>query len=69
MNRKLLKAFKKSKMSNYQLSAKTGLSESTVGRWVRGESDIAISNAEKIAKALGLTFELNEAIRAGTYRR
>lgn len=58
MNNKLLKAFAKSKMSNYKLAAKTGLSESTIGRWVRGEADIASSSAEKIARALGFKFEL-----------
>lgn len=60
MNKQLLKAFKKSKMSNYELAAKTGISQSTIGRWVRGESDIAISYAELIAEALGLQFVLAE---------
>jgi transcriptional regulator with XRE-family HTH domain len=58
MNKALLRAFRKSKMSNYELAATTGLSKSTIGRWVRGETDLAISNAEKIAKALGHKFDL-----------
>ncbi len=58
MNKHLLKAFKRSKMSNYELAKITGLSKSTIGRWLRGETDLAMSNAEKIAKAIGHKFEL-----------
>jgi len=42
-------------MSTYELAATTGLSKSTVGRWVRGETDLSVSNFEAIADALGLT--------------
>ncbi len=53
MNKQLLAAFRRSKLTNYQLAAQTGISNSTIGRWVRGETDLAISNAEKIATAIG----------------
>lgn len=57
MNAKLLKAFERSKMSAYELAKLTGFSQSTIGRWIHGESDLSISKIEKIAAALGVKFE------------
>ena len=58
MNQQLLKAFKKSKWTAYKLEQISGVSYSTLSRWKRGETDLSISNAEKIAAALGCRFEL-----------
>lgn len=62
LNKKLLRAFKKSKMSNYRLSEESGVSQSTIGRWVRSElpRGLGLETAEKIAEALGLKFDLVE---------
>lgn len=54
VNKDLLREYRRSKMSKYRLAKLTGIGQSTIGRWVRGEVDLRISNAEKIAKALGL---------------
>lgn len=54
LNSQLLRAFKKSKMSKYRLHKESGLGESTIGRWERGESALLLDNAESIAKALGI---------------
>ena len=60
MNKKLLKEFKSSKMSKYRLSKLSGVSESTIGRWVRGElpHGLQLVTAEKIADALELVIAL-----------
>ena len=62
MNKKLLRAFKRSKMSNYRLSQESGVSESTIGRWVRDElpRGLQLETVEKITAALGLKFDLIE---------
>ena len=39
-------------ISAYRLAKLTGLSESTLSRWLNGKSDIRLSNYKKIAKAI-----------------
>jgi len=41
-------------MSRYRLWQVTGVDQSVIGRFVRGERDLRLSNAAKLAKALGL---------------
>lgn len=59
-NKKLLAKFKRSKMSNYKLSQESGVSEATIGRWVRGEltRGLQLVTAEKIAIAMGFKLDL-----------
>ena len=54
MNANLLKIFKRSKLTNYRLAKESGVSQSTIGRWVRGETELSLSSAEKIAACFGL---------------
>ena len=60
MNKQLLRAFKRSKLSNYRLSQLSGVSQSTIGRWVRGEltQGLPLPVAEQLADTLGMEFEL-----------
>ena len=60
MNDKLLNAFKRSKMTKYKLSQETGISNSTLGRWERGETEIGIEKAVSIAKALHYKIKLEK---------
>lgn len=53
MNEKLIAAFQRSKLTKYQLAQATGISNSSLGRWERGEQDISLEMAEAIAKAIG----------------
>ena len=63
MNKKLLLAFKRSKKTCYWLAQQTGINERGLGRWKAGQTDIRLSTAEKIAKALGVKIELSAANR------
>ena len=60
MNKQLLRAFKRSKLSNYRLAQLSGVSQSTIGRWVRGEltQGLPLLVAEKLADALDMKFKL-----------
>ena len=60
MNKQLLRAFRRSKLSKYRLSQLSGVSQSTIGRWVRGElaQGLTLPVAEQLADALGMKFEL-----------
>ena len=60
MNKQLLQAFKRSKLSNYRLFQLSGVSQSTIGRWVRGEltQGLPLPVADRLAEALGMEFKL-----------
>jgi len=51
-NAQLLRLFKNSKQSAYALAKAAGVGESTIGRWRKGESELMLSTAEAIARAL-----------------
>ena len=60
MNKQLLRAFRRSKLSNYRLAQLSGVSQSTIGRWVRGEltQGLPLPVADRLADALGMEFKL-----------
>ena len=54
MNQQLLNIFRRSKLTALELSKLSKVSNSTVGRWIRGECEISVDKWEKIAKALNV---------------
>ena len=58
MNSELLAKFKAAGISAYRLSKLSGVSQSSIGRWIKGESELVVSNFEKIAKALGVLVDM-----------
>ena len=69
----ILDRFHNSGLSKYRLSKESGVSESTISRWVGG-GEIGLSKFEKIAKALDCELvyffngQLNQTIIQGESR-
>lgn len=61
MNAKLLAAFKRSKLTAYQVAQATGISNSTLSRWIHGDQSLGLDLAERIAKAIGFKLDLRKA--------
>jgi hypothetical protein len=51
-------ALKNSGKTSYQLMAETGVNHGVILRFMKGERDIRLETAEKLAAAVGLTVEV-----------
>jgi len=52
IEKKLRQAIKKSSMSQYAISQLTGIDTGVISRFVRGERDLNLKTADKLAKVL-----------------
>lgn len=50
----MLAAIKESGMTDYALAQASGVAASTIGRFTKGERDITLATAAKLAAVLGL---------------
>ena len=48
----------KSKVSSRQLAENSGVSRTTIMRWMRGEQDLTLDKFERLAKACGVSARL-----------
>lgn len=55
---------KKNKITAYSLEQKTGITRSTINRWING-GEIAVSRFEQLVKACGLTARVIQKPRKG----
>ena len=59
MNNRLLLHFRESGLTAYRLHKLTGLAQSTIHRWLKGETDLNLENFQKVAEALGFKLLLS----------
>ncbi len=53
----LKRAIETSDMTRYEISRKSGVSQTVLSFFVRGERSMTLTSAAKVAKALGLTLK------------
>lgn len=60
VSERLRAALKKCSESRYALSKRTGISQSALSRFLSGEFNLTLANAELLAEALGFEIRLCE---------
>lgn len=65
----LRRAIERSDLSVYQLAKDSGVAAIMIGRFVRGERDIRLATADKLASALGVRVAVPARRRSGRGRR
>jgi transcriptional regulator with XRE-family HTH domain len=63
LSEQLQSAVESSGLTAYRLAELTGVSHSVIGRWLRGERDLTLCTASKLADALDLVLKPNRPKR------
>ena len=61
----LIDAIEKSGLTKYRLAQESGVSEGTLGRFLRSERTLTLPNVDKLATTLGLELKVTTTNRKG----